>query len=212
MRVALSGTPGTGKTSVATLLKKQGYTVVQLHTFAKENHCIAGIDKKRDSQLIDMDKLDKAIKKNFTTDALVFFEGHIAHLLKTMDKVIILRCHPKELKKRLLKKKWNAKKRKENVDAEIIDVILCEAVERHPSENIFEIDTTKKTIEEIAASIVEIVKKNFQPTKTYSIGQIDWSEEILKRYPSIGADMVLDRTRERADPLLTVIAKQVYSY
>jgi adenylate kinase len=180
MRVALSGTPGTGKTSVATVLKDQGYTVVHLHRFAKENHCIAGVDKKRHSQLIDMVKLDKAIQKNFHSDALVFFDGHIGHLLKSMEKVILLRCHPKELEKRLLKKKWIAKKRNENIEAEILDVILCEAVERHPSEDIFEIDTTKRTVEDIATIIVTIVNKNFQPTRTYSIGRIDWSEEILK--------------------------------
>lgn len=180
MRVALSGTPGTGKTAVATVLDKHGYTIVRLHKLARENTCIDGIDKKRNSQLIDIDKLNNCIKKNFTTDSLVFFEGHVGHLLTTMEKVVILRCHPKELKKRLMKKNWNAKKVKENVDAETIDVILCEAVEKHPAKNIFEIDTTKKTIEEVAASIMEIVKKNFQPTKPYTIGQIDWSEEILK--------------------------------
>ncbi len=179
MRVALSGTPGTGKTSVATVLKNQGYSIVHLHTFAKENHCIAGVDKKRNSQLIEMVKLDKAIQKNFPSDALVFFDGHIAHLLKTMEKVILLRCHPTKLEKRLLKKKWSAKKRRENIDAEILDVILCEAVERYPSEDIFEIDTTKRTANETAAVIGRIVNKNFQSTRTYGIGQIDWSEEIL---------------------------------
>lgn len=181
MRVVLTGTPGTGKTSVATILKNQGYNVVHLHVFAKENHCIAGVDRKRNSQLIDMVKLDKAVQKAFSSDNLVFFDGHIGHLLKSMQKVILLRCHPKELEQRLLKKKWTAKKRKENVDAEALDIILCETVQRHVSEDIFEIDTTKRTGEEIAAIIVRLVNKNFQPTKTYRVGQIDWSEEILKR-------------------------------
>jgi len=184
MRVALTGTPGTGKSSVATLLQKQGYTIVRLHQFARENICIDGIDTKRNSQLIDVDKLNSSIKKTFTTDTLVFFEGHLGHLLKTIDKVIILRCHPKELKKRLMKKKWSNKKIKENVDAETIDVILCEAVEHHSKENIFEIDTTMRTIEEITTVIKNLVKKKFQPTKKYSVGQIDWSEEIFKEFPT----------------------------
>jgi adenylate kinase len=184
MRVALTGTPGTGKSAVATVLEKHGYTIVRLNELARKNTCIDGIDKKRHSQLVDMDKLDRFIKKNFTTDALVFFEGHIGHLLKTMDKVVILRCHPKQLKKRLMKKKWSTKKIMENVEAEIIDVILCEAVEQHSAKNIFEVDTTRKAIEEVAASIMEIVKKNFQQTKPYTIGQIDWSEEIFKGHPA----------------------------
>jgi len=110
MKVALTGTPGTGKSSVATLLQKQGYTIVRLHQLARENKCIDGIDKKRNSQLIDVNKLNNTIKKTFTTDALVFFEGHLGHLLKIIDKVVILRCHPKELKKRLMKKNGALKK------------------------------------------------------------------------------------------------------
>lgn len=183
MKIALTGTPGTGKSSVATLLKKQGYTIVRLHQLARENKCIDGTDTQRNSQLIDVDKLDTSIKKNFTTDELIFFEGHVGHLLKAIDKVVILRCHPTELKKRLTKKKWSIKKIKENVDAETIDIILCEAVEYHPKENIFEIDTTKKTIQDVATIIIDMVKKKFQPTKPYTIGQIDWSDEIFKEYP-----------------------------
>jgi adenylate kinase len=81
-----------------------------------------------------------------------------------------------------MKKKWKNQKIMENINAEALDVILCEAVELHPKNNIFEIDTTNINIEEVAASIVKISKKNFQPTKTYNIGRIDWSEEILKGF------------------------------
>jgi len=180
MRVALSGTPGTGKTSVATALEKQGYSIVHIHALAKEKHCITGMDTKRHSALIDIDKLNTVIQKNYQTDSLVFFEGHVSHLLTTMDKVVILRCHPTQLQKRLLKKKWGKQKIKENVDAEILDVILCEAAELHPARNIFEIDTTGKTIEEVTEVIKNIVENNFRPATPYTLGQIDWSEEILK--------------------------------
>ncbi len=181
MRVALSGTPGTGKTSVATILQNQGYMVVPLHQFTKEHHCVAGWDRKRNTELIDMVKLEKAVKKFYPGEELVFFDGHIGHLLRSMEKVILLRCHPRVLEQRLLEKKWNEKKRKENIEAEILDVILCEAVQHHASDDIFEIDTTQKTAEEVAAIVVRLVHKNFQPTRTYRVGQIDWSEEILSK-------------------------------
>jgi adenylate kinase len=182
MWVALTGTPGTGKTSVSALLQKQGYTIAQLQDLALKYNCIDGIDKKRNTQLIDMNKLNKYINKNFKKNVLIFFEGHLAHLLTIIDVVIILRCHPRKLKKRLLKKKWSANKIKENINAEALDIILCETVEYYSKEHIFEIDTTNKTIEEVASTIKHLVKKNFRPTKKYTIGQIDWSYEILKKY------------------------------
>ena len=49
------------------------------------------------------------------------------------------------LQKRLEQKGWKKEKIRENVDAESIDVILCEAVEFFNKEDIFEINTTKKT-------------------------------------------------------------------
>lgn len=184
MRVALTGTPGTGKSSVATSLRKQGYTIVRLHTLAREAHCIEGYDKKRKSQLIEIPRLNTCVRKMFHTDALVVFEGLLGHLLSAMDKVIILRCHPAELRHRLKKKRWNKIKIKENVDAEALDVILCEAVDCHPKNDIFEIDTTEKTVDEVASCVKKILDTNFQPAKPYSIGQIDWSEEILKESDS----------------------------
>jgi broad-specificity NMP kinase len=65
------------------------------------------------------------------------------------------------------------------VEAEILDVILCETVELHPEENIFEIDTTNENIDSVLNSIIDIVKSNFEQIKKYKIGKIDWSEEIL---------------------------------
>jgi adenylate kinase len=179
MRVALTGTPGTGKTAVALVLTKKGHHVVHLHRFAQRNNCIVGRDKKRKTQLVDVDVLNKCIEQEYTTTDVVLFEGHISHLLPCMDKIVILRCHPTQLKHRLEKKKWSAKKIKENVDAETLDVILCETVQRHPLNNIFEINTTQKTVTDVSLGIQSIIQGNFEPIKDYIVGQIDWSEEIL---------------------------------
>lgn len=182
MLAALSGTPGTGKSTISALLQKEGYTIVSLNELAINQGFVTGIDTERNSKIIDIDGLNDYIDECYKTDDLIFIEGHASHLLKTADKVIILRCHPNKLKSRLEKKGWNQEKIKENIEAETIDVILCETVELHPEENIFEIDTTNKNIKSVLSSIVEIVKSNFEPTKKYKIGKIDWSEEILNDF------------------------------
>jgi adenylate kinase len=180
MRVALTGTPGTGKSAVATVLQKKGYTVVRLSDLFDVSGCVSGVERKRKTRLVDIPKLNRYINKTYVSDDLMFFEGHVAHLLNSMEKVVLLRCHPQVLRVRLAKKNWPAQKVRENLEAETIDVILCEAAARYAKDDIFEIDTTKKTVEEVAGSIIFLVKKKFRPTKTYSIGQIDWSEEILR--------------------------------
>jgi broad-specificity NMP kinase len=94
MWVALSGTPGTGKTTVAVRLRNQGFTIVDVNKLAIGEGFVAGVDKKRRCRLIDIQKIDAFVQKHFNRTDLVFFEGHTAHLLKAVDKIIILRCHP----------------------------------------------------------------------------------------------------------------------
>ena len=182
MLVALSGTPGTGKSTVSALLQKEGYNIVNLNELAINRGFVTGIDTERHSKVIDIDGLDNYINDHYKTKDIVFIDGHASHLLRTIDKVILLRCHPNKLKIRLEKKGWNKEKIKENIEAETIDVILCETVELHPEENIFEIDTTNKNIKSVLSSIIEVVKSNFEPIKKYKIGKIDWSEEVLNDF------------------------------
>lgn len=182
MLVAISGTPGTGKTSVSKILKQKDFVIVDLNKLAIEKDFVIGVDEKRGSSIIDVNMLNKHITKNYTKKDVVFVEGHLSHLLKNIDKVIILRCHPSVLKKRLAEKKWNERKIKENIDAESLDIVLCESVEMHPRKNIFEIDTTDKTVDQVVSCILEIVENKFKPMKKYNMGYIDWSEEILKDF------------------------------
>jgi adenylate kinase len=179
MIISLTGTPGTGKTSVAAILKSKGFEVIDLNKEANDNSLFAGKDEIRDSYIVDIEKLNKYIFEKFRDEDLIFIEGHLSHLLKNADKVIILRCHPKALKKNLSKKGWKKEKIKENIEAEILDVILCETYEIHKEDDIFEINTSDKTIEKISDIIIELTKDKFKSNKKYKIGKIDWSEEIL---------------------------------
>ena len=181
MLIAITGTPGTGKTSVAKILDKKGFITINLNDLAIEKKCIIKKDVKRNSNVVDIKKLDNYIVE-FKKDKHVFIDGHLSHLLSCVDKVILLRCHPDKLKKNLKKKNWDKKKIKENVEAEILDIILLESLELHNEKDIFEIDTTNKSIYEISNIVIEIIKRDFKNLKKYKIGKIDWSEEILKDF------------------------------
>jgi len=181
MLIAITGTPGTGKSCVSTILRKLGYEVIDLNKISTEKFVIS-IDRKRNSKIIDTNKLNRYVKENYAKKDTIFVEGHLSHLLKSVDKVIILRCHPNELKKRLTTKGWKTEKISENVEAEILDIILCETIDLHPIKNVFEIDTTGKSIDDVSSSIKDMVKNKFKQMKKYNIGYIDWSEEALKDF------------------------------
>lgn len=180
MIVAITGTPGIGKTSVSEVLRKKEFDIVDLNKVAVEKQFLIGVDIDRDSKIVDVDKLNKYIEKNYDGKDIVFIDGHLSHLLNAVDKVIVLRCHPKILKKRITVKNWKKEKIRENLEAEILDVILCETAEKQSRENVFEIDTTEKNVDDVAECILEIIKNNFEHMKKYNMGNIDWSEEILK--------------------------------
>jgi adenylate kinase len=181
MNIALTGTPGTGKTSVSQVLEKNGFVVVDLNRVSCDKGFLIGKDEKRNSEIVDLNKFDKYVKNDYSGQDIII-EGHLSHLLKNVDKVIVLRCHPSKLKKNLLKKGWNKEKIKENLEAEILDIILCESADIHPVKNIFEMDVTGESIDSIAFSIIELINDKFKNLKKYKIGKIDWSEEILKKF------------------------------
>lgn len=170
MKIALTGTPGVGKSSIADILEKKGYRVLRIKDIADK--FVIGYDEERQSKIVDEEKMDEYIRKIKEKDVLII-EGHLSHLL-SVDGVILLRCHPEELKKRLEKKGWNEKKIRENLEAEALDIILQRALEKH--KKIWEIDTTGRRVKEIAEEIEEIIKK--QPPPNY--GKIDYSNWLME--------------------------------
>lgn len=179
MFVALSGTPGTGKTAVSTWLKTNNIVVVSVNDIAYDNNYFSGIDEKRQSKILDLQKIDDHLKKHFSSEDIVIIEGHGSHHLLCVEKVILLRCHPKILQKRLQSRQWSTEKIVENCDAEALDIILCETVEYFQNKHIFEIDTSEKSVEDVGYDIMGIISNNFKALKKYNIGKLDWSDEAI---------------------------------
>ena len=131
MKISISGTPCSGKTEVSKLLSKRlNYELIQVNELAKKLDAYIGYDKKRECKILDMDKLKKEINK---IKGDVIIEGHTSHLF-SVDVVVILRCDPEVLKKRLEKRyPSNPSKVQENLEAEILGVITSEAVMNNKS-------------------------------------------------------------------------------
>ncbi|MCU0852651.1 MAG: adenylate kinase family protein [Thermoplasmata archaeon] len=168
MRIAVTGTPGVGKTSACS--KLAGMQVYRVYDLVEEFDAVTGYDRKRKTKEVDVAKLAKAVSK---MEGDMVLEGHFSHMLKP-DLAIVLRCSPKVLEKRLRKKGWDEKKVRENVEAEAVDVVLIETLENVPE--VFEIDTTDMKPESVARAIKRIVSGERQK---YRVGHVDWSEEVL---------------------------------
>jgi len=134
MMYGITGTPGTGKSLISDELSRRGHTVVHLTDTIRPY--ITGDDEQRDTEIFDDERWAAEFVK---VDG--FVEGHFAHLLPC-DRIVVLRCRPDELKKRLELRKYSASKVMENADAEALDDCLIETVNLHDAGNIFELDTT----------------------------------------------------------------------
>jgi len=178
MLVAITGTPGTGKSSITSYLENKGHIVLRLNEIAIENKFIIGYDKERRCYVIDVKKLSNHINEKYgNLKDIIFLDGHISHLVDNLDIVIVLRTDPKELKDRLLRKKWGKQKIRENLEAEILDIITIEALEKYPAKKIYEIDTTNKEIPEVSSIILNIIYGRFKNNKMYAVGKINWLNE-----------------------------------
>lgn len=164
MRVAVTGTPGTGKTT-ATNHVESDLEVVHLNDLIREEGLAEGEDPERGSLIADLD----ALKERLADREDVIVESHLAHHID-VDRVVVLRCHPRELRERLLSRGEDSAKAAENAEAEALDVILSEAVEAHGLENVYEIDTTDRDPDSVAADIEAVITGERAP----SAGEVDF--------------------------------------
>lgn len=167
--ITVTGTPGTGKTTVAKgLAKRLDFKYIDANTIIKKHKLSEGYDKKRKSRIIDIKKLNKALikeismlkndKGNKAGCNGIVIDSHLSHYLpkRYVDLCIVTRCNLKELKRRLKKRKYNQNKVRENMDAEIFDVCLAEA--REKGHKTIESDTTKG-IKQKLNKLIKLLKK-----------------------------------------------------
>jgi adenylate kinase len=164
-RVAVTGTPGTGKTTATTLLDAP---VIHLNELIREAGLWSERDEGRDSLVADLDAVREALG-----DWSGVAESHLAHHLDA-DRVVVLRCRPDALADRLRDRGADETKAAENAESEALDVILSETVDRHGLDAVYEIDTTDRTPADVADAIAAVVAGDREP----SAGDVDFTDYL----------------------------------
>jgi len=174
--ILITGTPCTGKTTTAKALaaKLPGSVIINLTDFAKANNLITGEDKERGTLIIDEEamrqKLGETIEASESSNMII--DGHYAGAVTPTERVaqvFVLRRDPRELKQFMERCGYVGSKLWENLQAEIIDVVLGEAVEVHAG-RVCELDVTGKSVDDVVADILAVLEKR----KTCFVGVVDW--------------------------------------
>jgi adenylate kinase len=142
--VGISGTPGTGKKTVAPLVAKaMGLPApISINSLSKGEADV------------DTAVVRRRLLKLDPTRGVIF--GHLLpHVLRKPEvgSIAVLRCEPRVLRGRLLKRGYPPAKVTENVEAELIGVVLDECVRRFGSALVHEYDTTSASPEKVARAI-----------------------------------------------------------
>lgn len=163
MKIAVTGTPGTGKTTLSQLYEEEGLEVIHLTEYVKEK----GLGEEGEKEFeVNVEEMRASLgEKDFDV-----VEGHLAHHVP-VDVCVVLRTRPDVLRERLDERDYPEQKVEENIQSEILDVVLSEAVENQ--ETVVEVDSTEKDADEVFEEIKRKVEKGEN-----DYGNFDWTEYL----------------------------------
>ena len=138
--VALTGSPGTGKSTLASRLKQHGIHTISLEQVAE---AVDALSKSDQTLEVETSKL-----RNWSWEGeqLCIIDGHLSHHC-CIDAVLVLRCHPSQLRQRLERREgYEPDKIESNIEWELLSGVWSELIDMHPHVKVMEIDTTHANV------------------------------------------------------------------
>ena len=177
--IALSGTPGTGKSVVGQLLAVElGIQCLELNQIILEQRLYLGEDADRETLIADIEKVREYLLNTIEEGKNRYVVvGHFADEVPKdlLEVLIVLRCNPVILSQRLQKKGWSVGKIVENLQAELLGECTAQAIARHDLGQIFELDTSEKNPQETVETINTILAGK---GSNFAVGRISWLRSL----------------------------------
>jgi len=176
-RIAITGTPGSGKTSVAEfgLANSNGdwpLSIISDKELAEKNGFLGKIDSNDGAQPIDVEQLVSTLSEQWAQppkdDTLI--DGHLSHLLP-VDAVVIIRCNPEVLQTRMQDRGWSKSKIDENAEWELLGAAWNDEHE-WGNTPVLELDSTETSVDSLFTQIEAWTRDGFKPESPEQ--RIDW--------------------------------------
>ena len=182
--IGITGSPATGKKSIGRIVADSlKYRFLDLNKIALESDSV--LSRGKEDFEVDPDKLRRQVLRQIK-DGKVVLVGHLLPFILTKSEVglvAVLRCSPQELETRYSKRGYSAKKIKDNISSEILDICFTEALYSFGSDTIAEFDTSNRPPNDVAEEIFLVWNGKIKR----SLGTINWlskilTEDLIKKY------------------------------
>lgn len=166
--IGVTGTPGTGKKSVAPLLAKLlGVQCLSINEVARSH----GLLKKHGGEWeVDVEALGHEF--HGASGPAVLYGHLLPHSIdgRFVSHAVVLRCEPSALKHRLTVRGYPHRKLIDNVESELIGLVSSETFETYGETKTFEVDTTNAAPSEVANAVREVIEGHSEPGP-----RLDWT-------------------------------------
>ncbi len=133
MRIGFTGTPGTGKTTAAkTLARFLGFPYLDVKRLISRDRLFHQKKGGRE-KTVYLSRLQKRLATQLSKKPDVVLDSHLlCEFSLPLDVMVVLRCPPPELSRRLKRRRYSKTKLRDNLLCEALDYCLVQAEAHYP--------------------------------------------------------------------------------
>lgn len=178
MSIVITGNPGVGKHTITKQIAKNlKLDIIDINQIAKDEKLF---EKNEYTNDVDTTKLKKILKGRISEKNVIV--GHLAPYVLDKNKVkviIVLRRNPYDLISIYKKRKYTDKKIIENTGSEVLGIIAYDVINKF-QEKTFQINATKKSIQETIDKVMKIISENRGNEEVDWLGLVTENNDLKK--------------------------------